>query len=166
LFEQLQPLAAHAIFELDKAGGVASRPRQAIDETGTDGIGHDYKHDRYRPCRSQQGPDYRAPIGDDDIRRQRRELPDVLARAFNFARCPADVDLDVATFGPSQLSQYLLKCCDAHPPFWVPIGHAHKHTNAPPPLDRLCVGNEGPTGRAAKKCDELAPLHVPPSLCR
>ena len=39
LFEQFQPFPAQAVFELHKAGGVAARPRQAIDEAGADRIG-------------------------------------------------------------------------------------------------------------------------------
>ena len=31
----------------DKAGGVAARPRQAIDEAGADRIGDDREHDRH-----------------------------------------------------------------------------------------------------------------------
>ena len=30
--EQLQPFAAQAVFELDESGGVAARPRQAVNE--------------------------------------------------------------------------------------------------------------------------------------
>ena len=39
LLEQLQPFSAQAVFELHKTGGVAARPRQAIDEAGADRIG-------------------------------------------------------------------------------------------------------------------------------
>ena len=41
LLEQLQPFPAHAVFERDKTGGVAARPRQAVDEAGADRIGDD-----------------------------------------------------------------------------------------------------------------------------
>src|SRR5215469_7895002 len=36
LLEQLQPLAAQAVFELNEAGRVATRPRQALYEAGAD----------------------------------------------------------------------------------------------------------------------------------
>ena len=39
LLEQFQPFAAQAVFEDDETGGVAARPRQAIDEAGADRIG-------------------------------------------------------------------------------------------------------------------------------
>ena len=48
LFEQFQPFAAHAI-EGGEPGSVASRSRQALDETGTDGIDHRDEYDRDRP---------------------------------------------------------------------------------------------------------------------
>jgi hypothetical protein len=34
LLEQLQPFAAHAVFEQHETGGVAARPCQAVDEAG------------------------------------------------------------------------------------------------------------------------------------
>ncbi len=48
LLEQFQPFPAQAIVILDKAGGVAARPRQAMDEAGTDRIGNKHKYDRHR----------------------------------------------------------------------------------------------------------------------
>ena len=47
LLEQFQPFPAQAVFELHEAGGVAARPRQAIDEAGADRIGDDREHDRH-----------------------------------------------------------------------------------------------------------------------
>jgi hypothetical protein len=37
--EELQPFSAQTVFELYEARGVASRPRHALDEPGTDWIG-------------------------------------------------------------------------------------------------------------------------------
>ena len=39
LLEQFQPFAAQAVFELDETGGVAARPRQALDQAGADRVG-------------------------------------------------------------------------------------------------------------------------------
>ena len=47
LLEQLQPFCAHAVFKTHKSGGVAARPRQAIDVAGADRVGDDHKHDRH-----------------------------------------------------------------------------------------------------------------------
>ena len=45
LLEQFQPFPAQAIFVLDKARGVAARPREAIDEAGADRVGDIVEHD-------------------------------------------------------------------------------------------------------------------------
>ena len=47
LLEQFQPFAAQAIFEREETGGVAARPRQAVDEAGTDRIADVREHDRH-----------------------------------------------------------------------------------------------------------------------
>ena len=47
LLEELQPFAAQTVFELHKARRVSTRPRQAIDETGADRVGHEGEDDRH-----------------------------------------------------------------------------------------------------------------------
>src|SRR5262245_31019781 len=47
LLEQFQPFHAHAVFESGKAGGVATRPRQTCDQSGTDRIDEPREHDRH-----------------------------------------------------------------------------------------------------------------------
>jgi hypothetical protein len=56
LFEQFEPFRADANFEAHKAGGVAARPCQTFNQTGSDRIGGERKHDRHRAGQSQQGP--------------------------------------------------------------------------------------------------------------
>ena len=51
LFEQFQPFAAQAVFERKETGGVAARPRQAVDVPGTDRIDDDREHDRHGASR-------------------------------------------------------------------------------------------------------------------
>jgi hypothetical protein len=46
LLEQFQPFSTDGVFELDKSGGVAARPRQTIDEAGADRVGDNHEHDR------------------------------------------------------------------------------------------------------------------------
>ena len=58
--EQLQPFPAQAVFELHETGGIAARPRQAVDEAGADRIGDDREHDRHGAGRLQQRPHGRA----------------------------------------------------------------------------------------------------------
>jgi hypothetical protein len=44
--KQRQPFSADAEFKQGKAGSISTRPRQAGDEPGADGIDHTHKHDR------------------------------------------------------------------------------------------------------------------------
>ena len=44
----------NAVFEHGEAGGVAARPRQAVDEAGADRIGDVHEHDRHGAGRLQQ----------------------------------------------------------------------------------------------------------------
>jgi hypothetical protein len=66
------------------------------------------------------------------------------------------------------LLQALLERRDAGPPFVI-VSPVHEHANAPNALGLLCVSGERPGHyRTDEKCDELAPLHVPPkdhALC-
>src|SRR5215211_5851071 len=66
LLERFQPLCADRGFEQQKAGRIAARPRQALDEPGADRVGHDREHDRDRTGRVQQWCHGRAAIGEDD----------------------------------------------------------------------------------------------------
>ena len=61
LLEQFQPFPAHAVFEQGKTGGVAARPRQAVDEAGADRIGDRREHDRHGAGRLQHGRHRTAP---------------------------------------------------------------------------------------------------------
>src|SRR5436190_11830556 len=48
LLEQFQPFPADTVFECHETGGVATWPRQAVYEAGTDRIGDGCEHDRHR----------------------------------------------------------------------------------------------------------------------
>jgi len=71
LFEQLQPFPGRAVLESHEAGGVAARPRQAVDEAGGDRIADDREHDRHGAGRLQQRPHGCGAMGQDDVRRER-----------------------------------------------------------------------------------------------
>jgi hypothetical protein len=43
----VQPFPAQTVFKHEKAGGVAARPRQALDETGADRVNDKHEHDRH-----------------------------------------------------------------------------------------------------------------------
>ena len=55
LLEQLQPLSTDGVFEHGKAGGVAARPFQAFDVTGSHRVGHTCEHDRDGAARLRAG---------------------------------------------------------------------------------------------------------------
>ena len=54
LLEQFRPFRGQTVFELHEAGGIAARPRQAIDEAGADWIGDDHEYDRHGASRLKQ----------------------------------------------------------------------------------------------------------------
>jgi len=43
----IQPLRAYAVFGSHETGGVAARPRQAVNEASGNGIGDDREYDRH-----------------------------------------------------------------------------------------------------------------------
>src|SRR5215470_19171541 len=107
LLEQFQPFPAQTIFLSGKTRGVAPRPRQARDVTGTDGVGDRSKHDR----QSAGGLLYRreawAVGSEDNVRRERNQIGRISAIAFNFACHPAIIDLHVLANRPTQFLQPL-----------------------------------------------------------
>jgi hypothetical protein len=72
LFEQLQPLRADAVFELDESGDIAAGPRQALHYTSANWIGHVGEHDRHALGRLQQRSHRGSPAGDDHVRHERK----------------------------------------------------------------------------------------------
>ena len=85
-----------------ETGGVAARPRQAVDEAGADRIGDDREHDRHGAGRLQQRPHGRGAMGQDDVRRERGQFRRVSANFGGIGRGPAGVDPHVAADGPAQ----------------------------------------------------------------
>ncbi|MGB8111907.1 MAG: hypothetical protein WCF41_21920, partial [Pseudolabrys sp.] len=74
---------------------------------------------------------------------------------------PSVLNLQIAPVGPAQLLQFLKERRDACLPFRIVFGKRHEHADTPSPLALLCLSHERPRCRsAAKKRDELAPLHV------
>ena len=113
LFEQFQPFAAQAVFVVHETGGVAARPRQAVDEAGPDRIDDGREHDRHGAGRLQQRPHGRGGMGQDDVGRERGQFRRVLANLGGIGRGPAGVDSHVAADSPARLLQALMKCLDA-----------------------------------------------------
>ena len=133
LLEQLQPFPAQAVFESHETGGVAARPRQAVDEAGADRIDDDREHDRHRAGRLQQRPHGRA-MGQDDVRRERDQFRRVSANFGGIGRGPAGVDPHVAADAPAQERQPLLERPDAGLIFRIVRGCGQEYADAPHPL--------------------------------
>ena len=68
LLEQLQPFRRNAVFELGKAGDVASRPGQAFDDTEADRVDRLSKYDRNAAIRLQERHDRDTGRGEDNVR--------------------------------------------------------------------------------------------------
>ena len=102
LLEQLQPFPAQAEFERHESGGVAARPRQAVDEAGAHWIDDDREHDRHGASRLEQRPHGRGALGQNDIRRERDQFRRVSAKVDGTGSGPARVDPHVAADGPAQ----------------------------------------------------------------
>ena len=101
------------VFEQKETGGIAARPRQAVDEAGADRIDDEREHDRHRAGRLQQRPDCRSARGQDDVWRERDQFCRVFANFGGIGCGPADVDAHVAPDGPAQLRQRLQERADA-----------------------------------------------------
>ena len=63
-----------------KSGGVATRPRQALDEAGADRIDDIHEHDRHGAGRLQQRRHGRAAGCQDDVRRERDQFRRIFAK--------------------------------------------------------------------------------------
>ena len=149
------------VFEQRKTGGVATGPRQALDEARADRIGDMHEHDRHGAGRLQQRPQRGAASGQDDVRCERDQFRRVSANAISIARAPAVFDPHVAADAPAQLLQPLRERGDADGSFRIVGSHAHQHADAPHPLALLRPRRERPRRRrAAEQRDELAPLLI------
>jgi hypothetical protein len=168
LLEQLQPFAAQAVFELDEAGGVAARPRQARDEAGTDRVGDAGEHDWQGARCLQQRRQRRGARHQEDVGRERDQFMRVFARVSSISPAPAVFDPQVAALGPAQLLQRLQERRDVGT---VRRGAAQEHTDVPHALALLRARRERPRNRgrarrAGDERDELAAVHSITSSAR
>ena len=159
LLEQFQPFSAHAVFELSKAGGVAARPRQAVDDS------------RRRPDRRPRGtrsarcgspaatPPRAIAVSQNDVRRERDQFRCVSANGVDVVAAPAGIDPHVAADRSSPIAAAPAGTPDAGLIFRIVRGAGHEHADAPHALGLLRARRERPRGRrAAEQRDELAPL--------
>jgi hypothetical protein len=156
LFEQFQPFRAHAVFEQGESGGIAARPRQAVDEAGADRIDDGREHDRYGAGRLQQRPHGRGGMGQDDVGRERGQFRRVPANLGNIGRSPSCVDAHVAADGPARLLQALMKCRNAGLHSRIVRGCGQQHADNAHPFGLLCSRHRWPSHRAAEQRNKIA----------
>jgi hypothetical protein len=150
LLEQFQPFPAQTVLERHKAGCVAARPRQGINETSANRVGDTREHDWHGARRLQQRRHSRGATREDDIRRECDQFRRVFASVGVIACEPAIFDLHVAAVGPAQLLQTLCERCHAGLQVRIIRGSADReHADAPHPLALLRPRRERPRNRCA-----------------
>src|SRR6516225_10431035 len=160
LFEQLEPFPAQAVFELHEAGRVAARPREAIDESAADRVGHIHEHNRHGARCLQQWPQGCGARCQNDVWRQGCQFRRVLANGVGQAFAPSIINPEVAALGPTQLLQRLHQHRVAHLHIRIiRVGAGSEYTDTSHGLALLRPRRERPRGRAAEQSDKLAPLH-------
>jgi tripartite-type tricarboxylate transporter receptor subunit TctC len=146
---------------------IATRPCQAIDETGADWIGDGREHDRHGAGCLQQRGQGRIASSEDDVRRERGQFRRIFANAVGFARAPAIFHPHVAAVGPAQLRQRLQERGIAGDSFRIVLGKRRQHADTAHPLALLRARGERPRNhRAADRgyqfpasdCDRHVPL--------
>ncbi len=158
--KQLDPFAGHAVVEVGKAGGIATRPRQAGDESQRDGIDYPHEHDRDGAARLQQRRYCSAPAGEHDIGPQADQFHRIGAQPFAIGRAEAIVEADIGAIDPPLILQRLSKHRQAGVLRFRDRA-ADKHSNSPQPVSLLSACGTWLRNRCAeKKRYELAPLHV------
>ena len=133
LLEQLQPFRAQTVFELHKAGGVAARPRQTIDDAGADWIRSEHEHDRYgASCLKQplHGPASRKY----DVRREGGQFRRMVGNAVGIARAPAILDPHILPISPAHLLERLQERPNPGLPHRIVLVAAHEYADAPHPV--------------------------------
>ena len=89
LLEQFQPFAAQAVFELRETGGVAARPRQAVDEAGADRIDDMANTIGTVRVACSNAANGRRAMSQDDVRRERDQFRRALLRIASASPRPS-----------------------------------------------------------------------------
>ena len=159
--EQLEPFSGQVVFELEKAGGVAVRLRQAVDRAGADRIDRLREYDRNGTGLPQQRRQGRARTGHDRVEVERDQLRRILAQARGIAAAPAVLDAQIAADLPAGFLQSLQECRDIGLRLRLVGCGVHQHADLPHSLLRASgeLPRNGRRRRAAEQRDELAPPH-------
>ena len=159
--EQFEPFPTQDVFELDKAGRIAARPRQALNKAVADRIDSLGEHDRHGAARLLQRPRGPADAGQDHVRAKRDQFHRIPAQARVVAHAPAGVDPHVAADRPTRFLQPLQECGKAGLGFRFVGCRVHEHADTAYAL--LGARDERRRdGRTTEKRHELPPPHTAP----
>ena len=167
LLEQLQPFGAHAVFELEEAGGVAARPRQAFDKTGAHRVDDLREHDWHGAGRLAAARRGRAAGGQDDVWRERDQFGRIFAKSVDVAGSPSGIRSARCGRPPSPLPA----APAGTPPCRACASGSSAARFISTPMRRIvgCCARAASghaSRRAAEQRDELAPLHSITSSAR
>src|SRR5262249_44162368 len=135
ILEDLQPFAYQGEIWIAEPSDITVRPSETLDDALADRIGDSNEHDWDAPGLPLQGHHHIGGTGKDDIGTQSHEFFGVCDDAFEVAT-PANVDLDVAAIGPTQLFQCLLELGEQHACFRIVVA-SDKHADATHSLSLL-----------------------------
>jgi hypothetical protein len=104
---------AHAKFEQEETCGIATWPCQAFNVAAAHRVGGIHEDDRYRAGQFQQRSKGNRGGGQNGVRCECDQFCRIFTIVAEIAGGPADVHLDMASDGPAQILQALLKRSDA-----------------------------------------------------
>ena len=110
MLEYLKPLPTHRELEISEAGCIAAGRRQTCHEPTADRIGDDGKHDRYRARLLTQHSHRRRAACHDHVWLERDQFLRIGLGAIDTVAQPAIIDLDIATFRPTEMLELLHEC--------------------------------------------------------
>ena len=148
LLEQLHPFAGNRRLHDRKPGGVAAGPGEALDKPAPDRIGNDDKHDGNGARLLQHRARRRRVLRENDLGPQRKQF---FCRSLSpcriIERTPAEIDVDIESFTPPELLEFVTERGDEGLKFHVVLGMRHED---PDPPDRLlCARRKRPRCQCA-----------------
>ena len=156
LSEEFEPFRTQGVFELGKTGGVAARPRHALNYAQSnriDGLG---EHNWQRAADLLESLRGRANPGHQHVGPERDQLLRIPAHSLEIAAAPAHIDPYVPADRPARLLQPLPEGRNAGLRFRLVRRREHEHADAPHALTLLRAHRNRPRRYAAEQRDELA----------
>src|SRR5262249_43018421 len=123
-------------------------------------VADEREYDRYCPRFLLKDPCHLIRTGHHYVGHHGDQLSCKGASLVGIAASPTIVDLDIASFNPTQVLEASQQRCDIGLGLRITLGVSHEHADAPHPLSLLRARRERPyRSRAAEQRDELAPSH-------